>query len=158
MNSCLVGMPMTGLRTRLSNISPTGVLGLAFTSGLDSFFYVLDDAQIASKTHMGAFADVNGEFRRPVLRPIIEAWDRATSESIRFIVSGTGFSLNMFKTVLASGVGKASSTWPVVHETGDFQHRALQHSYINQYFPSGFLSSDSGVTLILRMFEWLRGR
>ncbi|KAF8240213.1 hypothetical protein L208DRAFT_1384647, partial [Tricholoma matsutake] len=92
--------------------------GLVFNSECDKFFYVLDEAQIAGETHMGAFADVNGEIRRPVLRPIIGAWNSTSSESIRFIVSGTGFSFSLFQTGLTSGVGKAtgSASWKEVHQ------------------------------------------
>ena len=93
---------------------------------------------------MGAFADVNGEIR-PVLRPIIGAWNGVSSESIRFIVSGTGFSLSLFQTVLTSGVGKAtgSASRKEVHQTGDFVNRGLQESYISRYLPPTFLSCPS---------------
>jgi hypothetical protein len=159
MNSRLAGVSTDDLRDMLSEFSPRGVLGSAFDSKCDIFFYVLDEAQIAGATYMGAFADVNGEIRRPVLRPIIGAWNRISrSNSIRFIVSGTGFSLSLFEMVLTSGVGKASSPWEAVYKTGDFTTRDLQKSYISRYLPPTFLSSPSGTVLVSRMFEWLRGR
>jgi hypothetical protein len=163
MNSCLFGMSLEDLENQLSNFSPKGILGSAFNSECDKFFYVLDEAQVAGNTHMGAFADADGLTPRPVLRPIIRAWNTASLESIRFIVSGTGFSLNLFPTVfqmvLTSGVGKAtgSALWQEVHQTGDFINRGVQESYVSRYLPPTFLSSPSGTALVSRLFEWLRG-
>jgi hypothetical protein len=160
MNSCLVGMSPEDLENQVSNFSPKDILGSAFNSECDKFFYVLDEAQVAGETHMGAFADADGLIPRPVLRPIIGAWNTASSESIRFIVSGTGFSLSLFQTVLTSGVSKAtgSTLWQEVHQTGDFINRGVQESYVSRYLPPTFLSSPSGTALVSRMFEWLRGR
>ena len=160
MNSCLVGLSTVKLGQKISEFSPGNVLGSAFTSGQDTFFYVLDEAQVAGQSHVDAFSDVNGKVHQPVLRPIIGAWSNLPSESVKFIVSGTGFSLSLFQTVLTSGVGKASfeSTWKVVHRTGDFTIQNLQKAYIYRYLPPTFLSSPSGVVLLSRMYEWLRGR
>ncbi|KIL55863.1 hypothetical protein M378DRAFT_173230 [Amanita muscaria Koide BX008] len=159
MNQCLVDMSMSDLESRLAKFSPGSVLGPAFDSESDNFFYILDEAQVAGAKYMGAFADPNGEIRRPVLQPIIRAWDTVVPfESIRFIVSGTGFPLDLFKTVLTSRVSKASPSWEVVHQTGDFINRDLQKSYITRYLPPPFLSSPSGTVLVSRMYEWLRGR
>jgi hypothetical protein len=77
---------------------------------------------------------------------------------VRIIVSGTGFSLKLFKTVLTSGVGKDSRAWDVVHTTGDFANENTQLAYISRYFPPSFLLSQSGHVLKARMYEWLRGR
>ncbi|KAH9024240.1 hypothetical protein EDB84DRAFT_1273977 [Lactarius hengduanensis] len=150
MNSCLIGMSAEDLRGQLSNFSPRGVLGSAFNSG-DNFFYVFDEAQVAGETYMGAFADEHGQIPRPVLRPIIGV--STLSESIRFIVSGTGFSLSLFQTVLSSGVGKAHPPWTVVHKTGEFRSQDLQGLYTSKYLPPTFLSSPSGTSLVTRMFE-----
>ncbi|KAM6496474.1 hypothetical protein JOM56_009180 [Amanita muscaria] len=162
MNHCLVDMSMSDLESRLAKFSPGSVLGPAFDSESDNFFYILDEAQVAGARYMGAYADPNGEIRRPVLQPIIRAWDTVVPfESIRFIVSGTGFSLDLFKTVLTSrtaSVSKASPSWEVVHQTGDSINRDLQKSYITRYLPPPFLSSPSGTVLVSRMYEWLRGR
>ena len=131
-------------------------MGLAFS---DNFFYVLDEAQASGERYMSTFADANAEIRRPVLRPIIATWQRATSAvSVRFIVSGTGCSLDLFKTVLASSVGKTSGKWTVVQKIGDFTCRDLQESYISRYVPLAFLSSQMGSALVSRMYEWLRRR
>lgn len=161
-NECLVGASTGILEDLLDKYGPTTVLQSAFDPEHDTFFYVLDEAQVAGdreKGHMGAFADANSEIRRPVLRPIVRAWARATfDESIQFIVSGTGFSLDLFKTVLTSGVGKDPDAWDVVHTTGDFADRERQKSYVTRYLPPSFLLLQSGATLLRRMFEWLRGR
>ena len=159
MNSCLVSMSGADLHDRVSEFTPGDVLGVAFKFECNKFFYVLDEAQVAGETHMGAFADVNGEIRQPILHPIIGACNNTSSESIRFIVSGTGFYFTLFQTGLTSGVGKATGRASrKEHQTGDFVNRDLQESYLSRYLPSTFLSSPSGTALVSRMFEWLCGR
>ncbi|KAM6492769.1 hypothetical protein JOM56_012493 [Amanita muscaria] len=158
MNYCLVGMSVTELRNSLAHFSPGDILGPAFDSQSDHFFYMLDEAQVAGTRYMGAFADTNGADPRPVLRPIIRAWKMVPFQSVRFVVSGTGFSLSLFKTVLTSGVGKYKGSWSVVRQTGDFINRDPQKTYITRYLPPSFLSSPSGTVLVSRMYEWLRGR
>ena len=144
MNSCLCGLSMEELRDRLTQFTPEGALGSAFNAGCNHFFYILDEAQVAGQTHLNAFANANGLDPRPVLRPIIRAWASTASEPIRFIVSGTGFSLSLFREVLTSGVGKTDPPWDVVHEIGDFTTPELQRLYISRYLPPTFLSSMSG--------------
>jgi hypothetical protein len=160
MNACLVGVSTEVLEDLLDEFRPTTVLGSAFDPDRDTFFYVLDEAQVAGDLYKGAFADGHATIPRPVLRPIICAWTSSTSPAIKVIVSGTGFSLDLFRTVLTSGTGKDtdSSAWEVVHETGDFINRDTQVSYISLYLPPTFLSSSSGAGLTTRMYEWLRGR
>jgi hypothetical protein len=92
--------------------------------------YLRDEVQVACATHMGAFADANGEIRRSVLHPI----HRGLEQDLPFDVF-----------------------YPV-HKTRDLTTRNLQKSYISRYLPSTFLSSPSGTVLVSRMFEWLRGR
>lgn len=84
----------------LSKFSPRSVLGSAFNSKRDIFSYVLDEAQVAGATYVGAFADATGKVCLLVLCLIIGVWTRIFLEFIWFIVSGTGFPLNLFKTVL----------------------------------------------------------
>ena len=159
LNSCLVGMAMEDLIKMLNEHSLGRVLGPAFNSESDVFFYILDEAQVTDERYMGAFTNANAEIRRPVLHPIIRVWHEVTSiPSVRFIVSGTGFLLSLFKMVLMLGVSKARSAWEVVHKTGDFVDRSLQESYISRYLPPVFLSSPSGSALISRMYEWLCGQ
>jgi hypothetical protein len=158
MNAALVGAPTEVLQDFLTALSPTKVLGSAYDATRDSFFYVLDEAQVAGKRYTGAFSDGSATTRWPVLRPIIRAWASSPIQSMKFIVSGTGFPLSLFKTVLTSGLGKDSPAWDVVHTTGDFMNRRDQESYITRYLPAAFLSSPSGCNLVKRMHDWLRGR
>jgi hypothetical protein len=157
-NSCLVGVNTNVLLDILSKLTPKSVLGTSFRSPWEAFFYVLDEAQVAGDMYMGAFCDGDGLKKRPVLRPLIRTWASGDPRGVRFIVSGTGFSLSLFKTVLTSGVGKPAHEWKVVHETGDFIERRRQELYVTQYLPVSFLSSPSGTALLARMHEWLRGR
>ena len=142
----------------LCQFSPNRVLGPSFDfdSNRDSFFYVIDEAQVAGKTYMGAFGDT---VPRPVLRPIIQEMTSAEGiASVKIIVSGTGFSLALFKTAMASGIGKDATHFDVVHTTGDFSDRDTQSHYISCYLPPSFLSSESGTYLRTRVYDWLRGR
>jgi hypothetical protein len=161
MNTCLVGASTTNLQLMLDEIWPSAVLGSAFDHKRDTFFYILDEAQVAGEQtngHMGAFSDANCKIPRPVLRPIVRAWTASTPPTVKIIVSGTGFSLDLFRTVLTSGIGKDPNAWDVVHTMGDFINRKRQESYVARYLPPSFLHSKSGAALLRRVFEWLRGR
>jgi hypothetical protein len=160
MDDCLLGVSSTILMDLLAPLTPGKVFGPEFQAESENFFYVVDEAQVAGNLYTDAFTDVNVKFNHPVLRPIIRAWKSAANwdESIRFIVSGTGFSFHIFETVLESGVGKERAVWDVVHTTGDFENRQTQESYIMRYLPPPFLHSSSGIALRTRMYEWLRGR
>jgi hypothetical protein len=158
MNTAFVGASTEILEILLKDLTPTKVLGSVYDATRDSFFYVLDEAQIAGSQYMGAFSDGDSVIPRPVLRPIIRAWASLSIQNIKFVVSGTGFSLSLFTTVLTSGVGKDSAGWDVVHTLGDFTNRSVQESYIATYLPPAFLSSPPGYNLLRRMHDWLRGR
>jgi hypothetical protein len=151
---CLVGATSEQLDLLISKITPTDILGSAFKG---PFFYVLDEAQVAGERYMGAFADADGKVPRPVLRPIIRYLASPMDPCIKIIVSGTGFSLELFKTVMTSSVGK-DSPWDIVHTTGDFSKQDEQLAYISRYVPPSFLLSQSGNILKARMYDWLRGR
>jgi hypothetical protein len=157
-NECLVRASMRVLEQMLDEFSPSAILGPAFDPKHDTFFYVLDEAQVAGHLHMGKFADESGATPLPVLHPIVRAWTTPTAPTVKMIVSGTGFSFDLLKTVLTPGVGKDLVTWDVVHTTGDFANQERQNSYVTRYLPPTFLHSESGAALLRRMFEWLRGR
>jgi hypothetical protein len=157
-NDYLVGASTDVLEQLLDKLKPLTVLGSAFDPERDTFFYVLDEAQVAGEQHMGAFADASSQLRRPVLRPIVGALTASKSQLIKLIISGTGFSLGLFQTVITSGQCKAPDLWNVVHTIGDFTDQSIHKLYISRYLPPSFLCSQSGTALITRMFEWLRGR
>jgi hypothetical protein len=157
-NSCLVEASLQTLMRFLDATGPAVVLGSALEH-CDSFFYILDEAQVAGEKYMGAFADATATAPRPVLHPIVRAWSYISAEdSIKFIVSGTGFSPDIFQTISTSGVGKVPEKWDVFHHTGDFREPGTQSSYISRYLPPSFLLSESGTVLVSRISEWLRGR
>jgi hypothetical protein len=156
MNTCFRGVSDEVLQSLHTLYSPSTVLGSAFNSTTDSFFYVLDEAHVAARQYTRAFADTGGSVPRPVLRPIINYL--SSSNSVNVIVSGTGFSHELFETALASGVDKGSLGWDVVHATGDFSNQDIQLAYISRYLTPSFLHSPSGTHLKTRMYGWLRGR
>ena len=158
-HTCLLGVTSEVLDTLRSPLTPQKILGPAFDPPLNYFFYVLDEAQVAGKQYMGAFSDADGKLPRPVLRPLVQnlaSWDQYAV--IRTIVSGTGFSFELFKQVVTSGVGKGNTAWDSVHSTGEFSDQDAQLAYISRYVPPPFLTSMSGEILKTRMYEWLRGR
>jgi hypothetical protein len=153
---CLNGATTETLNNLLDPIGSAIVLGPE--SANSTFFYVLDEGQVVGKQHMGALADSDCRHKRPVLLPIIKAFANSRHPTVKIIVSGTAFSLDLFKTVLTSGIGKVPDKWDVVCGTGDFMNRSKQERYITRYLPPSFLGGPSGIALVTRMFEWLRGR
>jgi hypothetical protein len=156
--TCLADVSYEVLDSLSISFYPSGVLGSAFNSRTDSFFYVLDDAHVASTKYMGAFADVDGMVQQPVLHPIIRYISATDLIVVKAIVSGTSFSLDHFKTFRAAGVAKDSSMWDVVHITGEFSDTDTQSAYISRYLPPSFLLSESGTHFKTRIYDWLRGR
>ena len=137
---CLMGIHPEMLESLGRKYSTTVFNSLGLQT--DTFYYVLDEAQFAGNQYMGAFVDADGKIQRPVLRPIIlRMMDSAKelSGNVKMVVSGTGFSLSLFKAIMASGVGKDS--WDIVHATGDFSDPDTQSSYVSRYLPSSFLIS-----------------
>jgi hypothetical protein len=152
----LIGASPALLRQLKDPLSPSTVLGSAFNSSTDVFQYILDEAQVAGQQYMGCFADVDGKQKRPVLRPFIRFLAKYSVKDIT-TVSGTGFSPEILKTLLTSGVGKVGD-WDAVHETGDFQDQKVQEAYVSHYLPPTFLASHSCLMLMTRIYDWLRGR
>ena len=122
----------------------------------EAFFYVIDEAQVAGEKYMGAFSSSDGKTQRPVLRPLVKFLKM--HESIRVIVSGTGFSLSLFKEVMSSTVSKGTTPPFVDHFTGNFFEEEAQLSYVARYLPHTYLDSESGKHLKTRIRRWLRGR
>jgi hypothetical protein len=157
-DSCLVGVSTDQLRELNTSLSPTTILSSEseFNPLSDLFHYVLDEAQVAGHQSMGAFVDAGGTTPRPILRPIIRHLTSTPNPFVKVIVSGTGFSLSLFKTVFTSGVGKSAKR--TQYATGDFANQDAQLQYVTRYLPPGFLQSPSGISLIDRLHNWLRGR
>jgi hypothetical protein len=157
--SCLVGASPRMIeavkeRFLVSVLSPG--LGLK----IDSFFVVIDEAQVAGDTYMGAFSDRFDKIECGVLRPIIlhMTWlSQLSGDLVKVIISGTGFSLEPFKTD-GTEVGGYTTMWDFVHTTGDFSDHNTQLAYNSRYLPPSFLLSDSGTYLQTRIYHWLRGR
>jgi hypothetical protein len=114
-----------------------------------------EDFFMLSTKLMSSFSSQDGTVERPVLCPIIRCITLSTDIRPRVIVSGTGF--EHFKTILASGVGKPSA-WDVLHTTGYFTDKEVQKDYIVRYLPPSYLRSQSGISLLSRLFHWLHGR
>jgi len=167
--SALISLALSGmqfdvlqrLRSQLGPeavLAPVAVLGSSFNFTTDSFFYVIDEAQVAGERYMGAFRDPVGNEKWPVLHPIIRHMMR-DNFNIKVIISGTRFSLELLRTLVKpSGVAKPSLMFDIIHTTGDFSEPDTQSLYISRYLPPSFLASDSGTRLKTRIYDWLRGR
>jgi hypothetical protein len=153
-DNCLTGANID--RLHYLNSPPSKLkkaLGPDFDLG--KFFYVLDEAQATGRHYMGCFSDAEGQYRRPVLQPIIRALE--SYPGIPIIISGTGFSLDHFKTMSISGVAKYFP-WQEEYGTGDFTIQDVQLAYVTSLLPPAFLASKSGMAFLRRSYEWLRGR
>lgn len=156
----------TGVMLQLSGASPKTLALLieeysaiiTSNTGCHSIHYIIDEAQAAGEACMGAFSSADGKTKHPVLRPIIQYFEMNLPKA-RVIVSGTGFSLELFKDVVGSAVAKPSNfLWSVVSATGNFFEQEVQLSYVTHYLPPTYLVSDSGRHLKTRIRRWLRGR
>lgn len=154
-NTCLVGVNQEVLDS-FNTINAEVVLGPTFNDSIHRFYYVLDEVQVAAQSLRGCFSDAKGLIKRPVLRPILQRLSQDSKNNI--VVSGTGFHVDDFRTVVSSGVVKGSEPWHVEYSTGDFSDQETQRSYTARYLPMQFLNSHSGEILQNRMHEWLRGR
>jgi hypothetical protein len=125
-NRALRGATSFLLIDLLVDLGLVGVLGSAFNAGRNQFYYVLDEAQVTGTQHMGGFVDLYGKTSKPVLHQIIRTWNTNTVRwRIPFIVSGNGFSLQLFATVTRSSVAK-DCIWAAVHEVGNFIEQPTQ--------------------------------
>jgi hypothetical protein len=154
-NTCLVGVKQEVLDS-FNTFDAEDVLGPTFKYSKHKFYYVLDEVQVVAQSLKGCFSDAKGLIKRPVLRPIIQ---RLAEDSMNdIVVSGTGFHLEDFRTVVLSGIVKDGAPWHVEYSTGDFSDQETQKSYTARYLPMQFLNSHSGKMLQNRLYEWLRGR
>jgi len=140
-------------------LGPWSVLGSSFDATADPFFYVIDQAQVAGLQYMGEFRGRDNIKKWPVLHPIIKHIIDFTPKVIKVIVSGTGFSRELLRTLVRhQGVAMDSTMFDVIHSTGDFSDPGTQSLFISHYLPPSFLTSDSGIRLKTRIYDWLRGR
>jgi hypothetical protein len=125
------------------------------------FFFVYDEAQVAAESSPHAFmSSKGGEIWPSKLREVIRVSAEIDNPTIRFIVSGTGLSLETVNEVLASGVGKPPTNggFALYHKVGGFDTEESQRAYLDRYVPRSVLASSSGHILCRRIHSWLLGR
>jgi len=163
-NTFMINDPFTHIILQLSGASQGRLATLTAqysseVAGLikfKSFFCVIDEAQVAGEAYMGAFSSSDGENKRPVLRPLAGFFQKY--QSIKLILSGTGFSLSLFRERMGANVSKATIPLLVDYFSGGFFDRNDQLSYVARYLPRTYLDSASGKHLETRIRRWLRGR
>ncbi|KAJ3810907.1 hypothetical protein F5876DRAFT_76331 [Lentinula aff. lateritia] len=116
------------------------------------FYIVIDEANVASRKHDGAFADEYGRYS--ILKEIIRSFQcRMGHLPVRFVVAGTIIPREHFQS--------SSGEWDSFRwcsDTGCFDDPEAHRRYISQFLPPHFEKSDTGQLLIKRMWHWLRGR
>ena len=120
-----------------------------------TLFCVLDEAQALTKNSGYFQFDTNPAVGRPILRPIVLAWEAIFPG---LIVSGTGISMWNVKDVIGSVVAKEGGSLETVTETGGFDNEIGQRAYLQKYLPLGFLETSEGKEIASRVGYWLRGR
>jgi hypothetical protein len=122
---------------------------------INDMLCVIDEAQYMAHMLQSKFKSADGDTPRPVLRELILAW----RGFMPITVSGTGPSMSDIEIILGSAVSKELVTSHVViTDTGAFDGRDDQRAYVEQYVPPGFLYTEAGQDLMLRMEYWLHGR
>lgn len=139
-----------------------------FLNGNDTPFYVVvDEAQIAAKTHRDCFLSTHGSTRRPFLHPLY----RTISESRLFdgiIIVGTGLSIEIVNDAMGSLIAKRTTknTTRVFTDIEYFESNLAtqkgtdiyppQETYIRQYLALSNNPSDR--RLLERIRYWFSGR
>ncbi|KAJ4476440.1 hypothetical protein C8J55DRAFT_516938 [Lentinula edodes] len=118
----------------------------------DFFYIVIDEANVASRKHSGAFEDEYGRY--PLLKEIIRSFQcRMGHLPVRFVVAGTIIPREHFQS--------SSGEWDNFRwcsNTGCFDDLEAHRRYISEFLPPQFEKSNTGQLLIKRMWHWLRGR
>jgi hypothetical protein len=123
-------------------------------------YFVVDEAQAAAESSPHAFTSSNGgAISQSMFREVIRVYANV-NPIIKFVVSGTGLSLEIVNEVIASGVGKPSTSggFHLFHDVGSFDTKESQRAYLDRYVPHSVLESSSGRILCKRIHAWLAGR
>ncbi|KAK2462810.1 hypothetical protein APHAL10511_005201 [Amanita phalloides] len=115
--------------------------------------YVIDEAQVAVRTHPSAFLSSGTQRPRSILREIVRVVSRYP---VKLVVSGTGLSLEDFESTLVSGVSKRNVD--LVHHLGGFDNWESMEPFIRRYVPSPVLETKEGAMLQYRIRQYLTGR
>jgi hypothetical protein len=119
------------------------------------FIIGLDEAQRATRLYPRSFvSSTNPEVSRSILREIVKVF---TKQPIKLVVSGTGVSMDELRGAVVSGVSKTINV-DMYHDLGMFNTWSSLKSFLDRYLPAGFLETQSGHRLQLRMREYLMGR
>ncbi|KAK2467902.1 hypothetical protein APHAL10511_000197 [Amanita phalloides] len=136
----------------------TGIPGLLINIQ-DQYFagepivYVIDEAQVAVRTHPSAFLSSGTQRPRSILREIIRV---ASGYPVKLVVSGTCLSLEDVESTLVSGVSKRNVD--LVHRLGGFDSWKSMEPFIRRYVPSTVLDTKEGAMLQYRIRQYLTGR
>ncbi|KAJ7098654.1 hypothetical protein B0H15DRAFT_771997 [Mycena belliarum] len=114
-------------------------------------FYVIDEAQLASREHTSAFWHEGKEY--PLLREIIQSWAvQSRHHETAFVILGTDIPKDGF----ASAPFADSVRWS--SDTGSFDDEAEHGRYVSQFLTPSYVSSPTGKMFLQRVWAWCRGR
>lgn len=115
-------------------------------------YVVLDQANVAARTHPFAFCDEYGSYS--LLKEMLRALRKRLGHlPVRFVIAGTIIPPEDFQ----SGVGE----WDDFHwcsNTGSFDDPEVHRRYVSQFLTPELKASVTGQALMDRMWQWLQGR
>ncbi|KAJ7095696.1 hypothetical protein B0H15DRAFT_774409, partial [Mycena belliarum] len=114
-------------------------------------FYVIDEAQLASRQHMRSYRHEGKEY--PLLREIIQTWATESQPyQVSFVVLGTDIPKAGFESAPFADSIRWSS------DTGSFDNEAEHRRYVSRFLLPSYASSAAGEMFLKRVWTWCRGR
>ncbi|KAJ7186528.1 hypothetical protein C8R46DRAFT_1057396 [Mycena filopes] len=114
-------------------------------------FYVIDEAQLASRLHIRAFQHEGKSY--PVLQEIIHCW---TTKSHPHEASFVGVGTDIPKDGFATAGFSCPPRW--CSETGFFDDEAEHKLYVSRFLAPSYKASPAGQVFMQRVWTWCRGR
>jgi hypothetical protein len=126
-------------------------------SNKQSFYCILDEAQITTDPRYMDFFSEDGSSRRPLLREIWFSWTMVLSiHQMSFVVSGTGINYDEIMRTLSSDFLKPEN-YAVKRDIGAFDDPDNQAEYIRLYIPADW-TDVKWQEFLKRSWAWFRGR
>ncbi|KAJ7075258.1 hypothetical protein B0H15DRAFT_956663 [Mycena belliarum] len=112
-------------------------------------FYVIDEAQLASRAHTDAFRHDGKPY--PLLREIIQSWSvKGWPHEVSFVICGTDIPKDGFES--------APFTMRWCSDTGGFDNEGDHAQYVSRFLTPTYASSPAGKMFVKRVWTWCRGR
>ncbi|KAJ7746770.1 hypothetical protein DFH07DRAFT_942596 [Mycena maculata] len=132
--------------------------GLSAMNDTKTLFCVVDEAQVAATSFMGAFmtSDSSKTTARPILRELARAF-AVQDTPITVNLTGTAINKTLVLDVMTSNIFKGPGITTVTH-FGAFDVAEQQITYMKQFLPTQLAESVAFCKLFKRVSYWLKGR